>query len=41
MSQANWLWGAPRFHGELLKLGFEACPWDETPRYLVRERDAV
>jgi hypothetical protein len=23
MSQANWLWGAPRVHGELLKLGTE------------------
>ena len=23
MSQANWLWGAPRIHGELLKLGIE------------------
>jgi hypothetical protein len=23
MSQANPLWGAPRIHGELLKLGFD------------------
>ena len=23
MSQANWLWGTPRIHGELLKLGIE------------------
>src|SRR5262249_35107964 len=23
MSLDNWLWGAPRIHGELLKLGFE------------------
>jgi hypothetical protein len=23
MSRANWLWGAPRIHGELLKLGIE------------------
>jgi hypothetical protein len=22
MSRENWLWGAPRIHGELLKLGF-------------------
>jgi hypothetical protein len=22
MSLDNWLWGAPRIHGELLKLGF-------------------
>src|SRR5262249_6521620 len=26
MSQANLLWGAPRIHGELLKLGFEGAP---------------
>jgi putative transposase len=25
MSQANPLWGAPRIHGELLKLGLEVC----------------
>ena len=25
MSQANPLWGAPRIHGELLKLGFEVA----------------
>jgi hypothetical protein len=23
MSRANWLWGAPRIHGELLRLGIE------------------
>jgi len=23
MSQENFLWGAPRIHGELLKLGFD------------------
>ena len=23
ISPANWLWGAPRIHGELLKLGIE------------------
>jgi hypothetical protein len=30
MSRANPLWGAPRIHGELLKLGIEisqATPW--------------
>jgi hypothetical protein len=26
MSQENPLWGAPRIHGELLKLGFEVAP---------------
>jgi hypothetical protein len=25
MSQENRLWGAPRIHGELLKLGFEVA----------------
>jgi hypothetical protein len=25
MSHNNPLWGAPRIHGELLKLGFEGC----------------
>jgi hypothetical protein len=25
MAKANPLWGAPRIHGELLKLGFEIC----------------
>ena len=25
MSRANWLWGAPRIHGELLKLGVEVA----------------
>jgi len=25
MSRANALWGAPRIHGELLKLGFEVA----------------
>jgi hypothetical protein len=29
MSQDNPLWGAPRIHGELLKLGFEV---EEHPR---------
>jgi len=25
ISLENPLWGAPRIHGELLKLGFEVC----------------
>lgn len=25
MSRANWLWGAPRIHGELLKFGIEVA----------------
>ena len=25
-SRANALWGAPRIHGKLLKLGFEVAP---------------
>ncbi len=44
MSVANPLWGAPRIHGELLKLGrqlIEACGWDRAPRYVVRDRDSV
>lgn len=75
MCRANPLWGAPRIHGELLKLGIdvseatvsnhhrrrilhfnvtahpmaawtarqllEACGFDETPRYLLRDRDAI
>jgi hypothetical protein len=43
MSRANPLWGAPRIHGELLKLGIEVSqsPWDERPRHLVRDRDGI
>jgi putative transposase len=95
MSQANPLWGTPRIHGELLKLGIavaqstaaidfftvptatfrvlfvfvvlsherrrvvhfgvtehpteewtmqqmrEAFPWDQAPRYVLRDRDAI
>ena len=25
VSEENFLWGAPRIHGELLKLGIEVC----------------
>jgi transposase InsO family protein len=36
MSEANPLWGAPRIHGELLKLGIEISQ-TTVARYLVRE----
>jgi hypothetical protein len=35
MSVENLLWGAPRIHGELLKLGFEVAQ-STVPRYMVR-----
>src|SRR6266705_5165515 len=37
MSSANPGWGAPRIHGELLKLGFELSQ-DTVAKYLVRHR---
>jgi transposase InsO family protein len=37
MSQANPLWGAPRIHGELLKLGINVSE-TTVSKYLVRER---
>ena len=37
MSQANPLWGAPRIHGELLKLGFEVGQ-STVAKYMVRRR---
>ena len=37
MSQANRLWGAPRIHGELLKLGIEVAP-STVGKYLRRTR---
>jgi transposase InsO family protein len=37
MSQANPLWGAPRIHGELLKLGF-AVAQSTVAKYMVRRR---
>src|SRR5438874_1099645 len=37
MSQANPLWGAPRIHGELLKLGIAVAP-STVARYLPRPR---
>jgi transposase InsO family protein len=37
MSQANPLWGAPRIHGELLKLGMVVAP-STVAKYLRRHR---
>jgi transposase InsO family protein len=37
MSQANPLWGAPRIHGELLKLGINVSE-TTVSKYLIRER---
>jgi putative transposase len=37
MSQANPLWGAPRIHGELLKLGIDVSQ-ASVAKYLVRQR---
>jgi hypothetical protein len=37
MSQNNPLWGAPRIHGELLKLGFEIAE-STVSRYMIRRR---
>jgi transposase InsO family protein len=34
MSRANWLWGAPRIHGELLKLGIEVAQ-STVAKYMV------
>jgi hypothetical protein len=35
MSQANPLWGAPRIHGELLKVGIDVCQ-ATVAKYMVR-----
>ena len=35
MSQANLLWGAPRIHGELLKLGLDVCQ-ASVAKYMMR-----
>jgi putative transposase len=35
MSQANPLWGAPRIHGELLKLGLDVCQ-ASVAKYMIR-----
>src|ERR1700686_227372 len=37
MAQANPRWGAPRIHGELLKLGIDACQ-ATVAKYMVRPR---
>ena len=37
MSMENPLWGAPRIHGELLKLGFEVAQ-SSVPKYTVKRR---
>jgi transposase InsO family protein len=37
MSMENPLWGAPRIHGELLKLGFEVAQWS-VAKYMVKRR---
>jgi len=37
MSVANTLWGAPRIHGELLKLGFEVAQ-STVAKYMVKRR---
>jgi transposase InsO family protein len=37
MSIENPLWGAPRIHGELLKLGFEVAP-SSVAKYIVKRR---
>jgi hypothetical protein len=37
MSVENPLWGAPRIHGELLKLGFEIAQ-SSVAKYMVKRR---
>src|SRR5712671_6952723 len=37
MSKENPLWGAPRIHGELLKLGFEVAE-STVSKYMIRRR---
>jgi hypothetical protein len=37
MSIENLLWGAPRIHGELLKLGFELAQ-SSVAKYMVKRR---
>src|SRR5215510_9661882 len=38
MSKDNPLWGAPRVHGELLKLGFEVAE-STVSKYMIRRRE--
>jgi putative transposase len=35
MSRVNWLWGAPRIRGELLKLGIEVAQ-ATVAKYMVK-----
>jgi hypothetical protein len=37
MCRANPLWGAPRIHGELLKLGIEVCE-TTVAKYMIKRR---
>ena len=37
MNKENPLWGAPRIHGELLKLGFEVAE-STVSKYMIRHR---
>ena len=37
MSKENHLWGAPRIHGELLKLGFDVAQ-STVAKYMVKRR---
>jgi hypothetical protein len=39
MNAANPLWGAPRIHGEILKLGIEVSQ-ATVAKYMVRKRGA-
>jgi hypothetical protein len=38
MSIETPLWGAPRIHGELLKLGIEVAQWSSVADYMVKRR---
>ena len=40
MSVENALWGAPRIHGELLKLGF-AVAQSTVAKYMIKRRDLI
>src|SRR3981189_763679 len=40
MSMENPLWGAPRIHGELLKLGFEIAQ-SSVAKYMIKRRGAT
>jgi hypothetical protein len=37
MNRANPLWGSPRIHGELLKLGFDLAQ-STVAKYMIRRR---